>query len=216
MFEELKPPLDDESLLSVLTLADKYECINLIKQCICETEITPRNVLQILPYVARTTRQNCLECLMLLTGVLQHQNWRKYCLHWKTTRFSTRQKMLLNKCRFLESSVVKMQDALFSLIGDCLEEINESRDKPVNTPTIKFSGWAVPVRASTSQTTSNSRCDHTIKVREINEAKNCPHCKEKYKEKFLARIPCCKRNTQHYFDMLRKGDDVATAVQNCS
>ena len=45
MFEEPKPPLNDNTRLSVMALAEEYQCVNLIKQCINEAEITPGNVL---------------------------------------------------------------------------------------------------------------------------------------------------------------------------
>ena len=51
MFEKSKAPLNDASRLSVMALADEYQCVNLMKQCIDEAEITPGNVLKILPYV---------------------------------------------------------------------------------------------------------------------------------------------------------------------
>ena len=53
MFEESRSPLNDESPLSVMVLADEYQCVNLIKQCINETEITPGNVLEILLYAVK-------------------------------------------------------------------------------------------------------------------------------------------------------------------
>ena len=148
MFEELKPPLDDESLLSILTLADKYECINLIKQCICETEITPRNVLQILPYVVKYHQTELPRMFNVINWSAPASKLEEVLPTLENNEIFI--KMLLNKCRFLESSVVKMQDALFSLICDCLEKINESRDEQVNTFTTKFSARGAYVRASTS------------------------------------------------------------------
>ena len=53
MFEKSRPPLDDESRLPVMALAEEYTCVNLIKQYIDEAEITPENVLKILPYAAK-------------------------------------------------------------------------------------------------------------------------------------------------------------------
>ena len=51
MFEKSKAPLNDVSRLSVMALGDEYQCVNLIKRCIDETEITPGKVLKILPYI---------------------------------------------------------------------------------------------------------------------------------------------------------------------
>ena len=205
MFEKSKATLNNESRLSVMALAEEYQCVNLIKHCIDEAEITPENVLQILPYVVKYQQT----ALPRMYNVI---NWSAPTSKLEEVLATLENKeifiqMLLNKCRFLESSVVQMQDALFSLTRDCLAEIKKSSG-------VNKSRSAGMISVRNAQTTAcDSRCDHELGVREINEAKNCPHCKEKYKEKFLAPIPCCQRNTQHYFDMFRKGDDVATAFK---
>ena len=38
MFAEPKKPLDDKTRLSLMELADEYQCVNLIKQCIDESK----------------------------------------------------------------------------------------------------------------------------------------------------------------------------------
>ncbi len=48
MFGGAGVDLDDESLLSVLALADEYQCVNLIKQCVNEAKITPEIVVKML------------------------------------------------------------------------------------------------------------------------------------------------------------------------
>ncbi len=45
MFGEARPPLDDASRLTIMALAEEYQCVNLIKQCIDEAKITQENVL---------------------------------------------------------------------------------------------------------------------------------------------------------------------------
>ena len=65
---------------------------------------------------------------------------------------------------------------------------------------------------TTWETLSDSRCSHRVGVGEISGIKSCPHCKEKYKERFLDPIRSC-RNTQIFFNMLQRGDDVATTVK---
>ncbi len=79
MFREADSPLDDKSRLSIMALAEEYQCVKLIQQCIDAAEITPENVLQILPYAITYYQQHCLKCMMLLTGARQHPSWRKYC-----------------------------------------------------------------------------------------------------------------------------------------
>ena len=207
MFEESRPPLNDESRLSVMALAEEYQCLNLIKQFINETEITPENVLEILPYAAKYNQT----ALPRMYDVI---NWSAPSTKLEEILPTLENKeilikLLLTKCRFLESSIVEMQDGLFSLTHDCLREIKKPRgvNKPVNATSFSHSGFTFSTGGFTPpqlKTPSDSRCGHAIEIREINKTKNCPHCKEKYKEEFFAPIPGC-RNTQHYFDMLRKG-----------
>jgi hypothetical protein len=128
--------------------------------------------------------------------------------------------MLLTKCRFLESGIVEMQDAMISVICDLL------KGKNMPTQTRKNSGHTVCVSTGSTgftvfggtvvdhgQTNSvDSRCSHSINIQEISTTKSCVHCKENYKEKFIAPISSCK-NTQTFYNMLQRGDDIATAVK---
>ena len=88
-----------------------------------------------------------------------------------------------------------------------------------NNPKINFSGYSTYypggqledfAEAQLEKTAGDSRCAHVIQHREINKATGCPHCKEKYKEKFLAPIYSFGRRAQHYFDMFQRGNDIAT------
>ena len=122
--------------------------------------------------------------------------------------------MLLIKCRFLESGIVEMQDAMISVICDLLKQ------KKMLTQTRNNSGHAVcagfgfgTTAVDHGQTNRvDSRCSHTINIQEISETKSCVHCKENYKDKFIAPISSCK-NAQTFYNMLQRGDDVATAVK---
>ena len=231
MFGEAKAPLNDSSRSSILTLAEEYQCINLIKLCIDEANITAENVLQLLPYAVKYHQT-------ALPKVYEVINWSA-----PTSKLErvlpeievkeTSNTMLLTKCRFLESAVVKMQDAIVSLISDFMEQkkiaddIKASSQHPVNVgknigiqirgviakPTMGAIYSPNQFGHSLQVATANSRCPHNIGVREICATKSCLNCKETYKEKFLAPIPSCK-NTQMFFDMLQTGDDVATAVNS--
>ncbi len=46
MFGGARVDLHDERVLSVLALADEYQCVNLIKQCMNEAKITPEIVVK--------------------------------------------------------------------------------------------------------------------------------------------------------------------------
>ena len=138
-------------------------------------------------------------------------------------------KLLFTKCRFFESSIVEMRNAMFSLMLGCLREKKKAENAyqsmqtlQTNNPKMIFSGRSTCYPAGQldyyaedelQKTASDSRCAHVIKYREINKAKGCPHCKEKYKEKFLGPIYTFRNSTQHYFDIFQRGNDIATAVQ---
>ena len=214
IFKESRPTLNDESRLSVMALAEEYQCVNLIKHCIDEVEITPENVLPILPYAAKYNQT----ALARMFNVI---NWSAPASKLKEVLPTLENKdifikLLLTKCSFLETSIVEMQDGLFSLIYDRLPGKEQSHGVNNRVNRVSYDLYddddifgPIPM---VPKTACDSRCGHAIAIREINETKNCSHCKEKYKEKFFAPIPAC-RNTQHYFDMLQRGNDIMTAVK---
>ena len=223
MFEEPKPPLNDGSRLSVMALAEEYQCVNLIKQCINEAEITPGNVLEILPYVVKYHQA-------ALPRMYEVINWSaptsKLEVLSTLENKETLVKLLFTKCRFLESSIVEMQDSMFYLMYSCLIEKKKAEDAyqsiqkiKTDNPKINFGrsiysgSLSYSVESALLSTANDSRCAHVIQYCEINKAKGCPHCKEKYKEKFLGPIYTFQNRTQHYFDIFQRGNDIATAVK---
>ena len=190
MFEKARAPLDDESRLSIMALADEYQCVNLVKRCIDEARITPENVLQVLPCAVNYHQTELPKVYDVIKWGAPTAKLEKVLPEMESNT------MLLTKCRFLESAVVKMQDAIISLIGDFLKQKQRTGNF---TRVLTY--------------TAHSRCSHNVGVREIKRTKSCIHCKGEYKEKFLVPIPSCQ-NTQDVFSMLQSGDDVATAVKD--
>ena len=203
MFEESRPPLNDKSRLSVMALAEEYQCVNLIKQCIDKAKITPANVLEILLYAVKYHPTALPRMYEVINWSAPASKLEEVLPTLESKETSI--KMLLTKCRFLESNIVEMQDGLFSLLYDCLKELKEYKKKYFID--LYAGNYEVPPVFSTQK---DYRCPHAIKIREINEAKYCIHCQEKYKEEFFAPVPSC-RKSQHYFDMLQTGND-----NNCS
>ncbi|CAB3995699.1 BTB and MATH domain-containing 36-like [Paramuricea clavata] len=237
MFGETKSPLDDECWLSILALAEEYQCVNVIKQCIDEVKITPQNALQILPYAVKYHHT-------ALPTIYDVINWSAPTtkLEKIVPEIESKEKsntMLLTKCRFLESAVVKMQDAIISLIGDFLKQkkiaddannslsstkrsLDDARRKikvldvsssyPMPLGGYPIYSYGTSAQTYQDKTKADCRCPHSVGVPEISKTKNCLDCKEKYKESFLVPIPSCQ-NTQIFFSMLRSGDDVTTALK---
>ena len=227
MFGEVRPPLDDESRLSVLALADEYQCVNLIKLCIDEAKFTQENVWRIFPYAEKYHQTALPRMCDLINWGTPTTKLEKILPEIEGKK--TYNTMLLTKCRFLESIVVKMRDAIVSFICDFLTQKKslDQAKKIVNLQLGSETSTTLGPRTNALQlgpfpftspdasqiTTGDSRCSHSVRVGEISKIKSCPHCKVKYKEKFLSPIPSCRNNTQNFIEMLESGDDVATAVK---
>ena len=233
MFGEARAPMDDESRLSILTLAGEYQCVNLIKLCIDEAKITAENALHILPYAVKYHQTALPKMYEVINWSAPTSKLEKVLPEIEVKETSNT--MLLTKCRFLESAVVKMQDAIFSLMSDFLRRnklaedtetslrstkqfldearkkihVLEASKKGVSPHRYYGSYPSVGVYSVPSQVTDgDSRCPHSVGIREISKTKSCPSCKEKYKQKFLVPI-FSWQDKQTFFDMLQSGNDVA-------
>ena len=219
MFREADSPLDDKSRLSIMALADEYQCVKLIQQCIDAAEITPENVLQILPYAITYYPATLPKMYDVINWSAPTSELEEVLPKLESKEISKSHTLLLTKCRFLESSIVEMHDAMISMICDILEQKKMSTQptqaRGATQASVGFAGTLGSAFGGTFGPETNgvdSRCPHSISVREINKTKGCVHCKEKYKEKFIAPIPSCQ-NAQNFYNMLQRGDDVVTAVK---
>ena len=214
MVQFLKKPLDDECRLSIMELADEYQCDNLIKQYINKAKITPGIALQMLPYVVKYHQTALPKMYDVIKWGASAAKLEE--LVGKMVSKETYNTMLLNKCHFLESKVVSMQNTIVALINDFLRQKKAYYSEGDEISSSGSTGFLRRQfgkhRDTWSRTLADSRCPHSVNVYEINKAKTCVHCREKYKEKFLDPIPSCE-NTHVFFDMLRSGDNVATAVR---
>ena len=214
LFAEARKPLDDECRLSIMELADEYQCDNLIKQYINKAKITPGIALQMLPYVVKyhqTALPKMYDVIKWGASTAKLEELVGNMVSKETSNM-----MLLNKCHFLESNVVSMQNTIVSLINDFLRQkklTSEAKENSSSGSTGGYFGRQFGKHRDTwAQTLADSRCPQSVNVGEINNAKTCVHCREKYKGKFLDPIPSCE-NTHVFFDMLRSRDNVATAVR---
>ena len=216
MFRETKSLLDDESRLSILALAEEYQCVNLIQQCIDEAKLTPENVLQILPYAVKYHQAALPRMYDVINWSAPTSELEEVLPKLESKEISKSHTLLLTKCRFLESSMVEMQDAMISMICDILKQKKLPTEvikagQTSNTSNFVF-GISVATKVGPEKNGVDSRCPHSISVREINKTKGCVHCKENYKEKFITPIPSCQ-NAQNFYNMLQRGDNVVTAVK---
>ena len=206
MFLESNTPLDDKCRLAVMALADEYQCVNLIKQCIDEAEITAKNVLQVLPHAVKYHQTALPRMYDIIKSGVSTSKLEE--LLPKIESKETSNTMLLTKCRFLESNLVQMQRAIISLLRDFLKEQSRANDlKESLTKKLKHP-FLQSLHEQTVLVTADSPCFHRVEVGELSKIKSCLHCKEKYKQKFIVSIPSCK-NTNKFLEMLLNGDDVA-------
>jgi hypothetical protein len=241
MFGETKSPLGDECRLSILALAVEYQCVNVIKQCIDEVKITPQNALQILPYAVKYHHT-------ALPTIYDVINWSAPTtkLEKIVPEIESKEKsntMLLTKCRFLESAVVKMQDAIISLIGDFLKQkkiaddaknslsstkrsLDDARRKIKDLEVSKndstgrypmpsgYPSYSYSTSAQTYQDKTTADCRCPHSVG-VPEISKTKNCLD-CKEKYKERflVPIPScQNTHIFFSMLRSGDDVTTALK---
>ena len=222
MFVEDNARLNDESRLSIMPLAEEYQCVNLIKQFINEIPVTPENVLKILPYVVKYHQAALSKLCDVIKRSTPTSKLKEVLPELESKEASSTISILLTKCDFLEARIVQMQDAMISLICDFLEQKKKAADANNSSQAVKYNrkGSGLFVNeidysfSRDNETVTDSRCHHTVDIRRINKAKTCVHCKEMYKEKFIAPIPSCQKKAQNFFDMLEKGDEVATAIKN--
>ena len=189
MFER-ESSINNKGRFAILELADKYQCVNLIKICLNEVNITADNVLEVLPYALKYD-------VSLLDEIYDVINWGVPTDKLKGVlpeieNHNTSKTMLLNKCRFLESTIIEMQQAMIHLVSDFLNA------KRKETSVVLTSGkWS---------------CPHTIKVEKIGLTKRCQNCENFYKDKFLDQI-VSSQTSRKLFSILQKGQNITDEVK---
>jgi hypothetical protein len=108
MFGEARVPLDGENLLSILALADEYQCVNVIKQCIDvfdEAKITSEIVLKLLPYAIKYHKSALPKLYEVINLSVPTAKLEKFILSEQNSDTSI--ELLLAKCRFLETALIE-------------------------------------------------------------------------------------------------------------
>ena len=208
MFGEARDLLNDENWLSLLALAEEYQCVKLIKQCIGEIKITSENVLQILPYAVRYHESALPKMFEIIKWCAPTAKLEELLPRLEDQEISSTSKMLLTKCRFLESLVVDMQQVIIRLMRDFLKQNASVSEKKLSKNQKHYNkyGW------SGDSTDGDFRCIHRVRIWDIDKTKSCNECNHKYKEKFIFPFPSC-RNAEEVFKLLLKGHDIASAVE---
>lgn len=218
MLGEVSAPLDESNRLTILVLADKYQCTKLIKFCIDTAEISPTNFLQILPFAVKYYESALPK---VLEGVKGYSTCKLEEALPKLESKEMSDKVLLTKCHLLESTIAKMQKTIISLLSECLHQkafadivtktLKDAREflfrKSIYDHKIDF---GLPRRVAL-QTNADHRCSHLISIQEISKIKGCTKCEDKYKEKFINPLKYIDAN--RLFQMLKEGQDISTGVK---
>ena len=211
MFRNDKSPLNEESLLSIMVLANEYQCVNLIQQCIDQVKIMPDNVLHILPYAVKYYKKALPSLYSVISVSTSTSKLEEVLPKLESKQISESNKMLLSKCRFLESSVFSMQDAMLAMMCDILN-LQKIPTQVAKAGLIASTPKRFVSTGFASTNRPETRCSNSISVQEISKVKGCIHCKEDYKEKFISQIPSCQ-NRQRFFDMLQRGNEISTSLK---
>ena len=198
MFGEARVPLDGENLLSVLELADEYQCVNVIKQCIDEAKITPEIVLKLLPYAIEYHASALPECYEVMSWSVPTAKLEKFVIPEQKCDVSV--EMLLAKCRFLESALIERHDMMISLIDDhsILKQIS-----PNNHGHTYY-----------AQSLPGLDCKCRVGQLSVKNIGAIKKCLERYKQKFIAPIRSCSgAKSDALMSMLKQDDEMATVVK---
>ncbi|CAB4019543.1 BTB and MATH domain-containing 38-like [Paramuricea clavata] len=108
MFREVRS-LKGENLLSILMLADKYQCVNFIRECIDEAKITQDTVLYLLYHVGIYHKSALNKLFDVVNNNISTEELEAFIYSNQTddkTKNSLIVQMLLCKCRFLEPASI--------------------------------------------------------------------------------------------------------------
>lgn len=198
MFEDDVTPLHDGNRLSVLALADEYQCVNLIKQCINKTKITPSNAMKVLPYAVKYHESALPRVFKVISFSTSTAKLQEVWPSLESEKTSI--EMFSAKCHFLESTVISMQKIILSLMCN-LSQNEKKHDIFMEHYFYK-------------KTTVDSRCDHEIGILDLAKTKSCKHCTAKYKETFITPIlyRSFGMNIQEFFHLLLEGQSISDSV----
>ena len=168
-----KVDISDENIFDILVLADKYVAVNIIKQCMRETErLKPENAMRLLPYAVRHKLP-----LQKIMYIISRRVSTSKLTDFGTEQFSASkdsvyEQCLVEKCRFLES-VAKKANTMILLLLDEVVEKNISAE----------SSHYQSVYRSTQCVFKHEDLD----VTDYKEARKCEHCLKAYQEELIEK-----------------------------
>ena len=188
-----KVDINDENIFDILVLADKYVAINIIKQCMKETErLKPENAMRLLQYAKRhkLSLEQILDVISRRVSTSQLANFASE--QRSTSKDSVYDQCLVEKCRFLEN-IAKQANTMILLLLNEIVEKNKDFDstKPSTTADV-----LLPVAHSMTMASTQCVLQHRrFNVTEYKKTRNCEYCLTAYKKNLIDKYVLLKSKT---------------------
>jgi hypothetical protein len=203
MLDENKGNVDinDENILQILEVADKYTAINVIKQCMRETEnLEPENTMRLLPYASRheLPLEKIFKVIARRISVDELETFSS-----QLGDDSVYIKTLVTKCRLQEDVAKRAHTVMLYLLQKYVAaEMAKDREKK-----------------------SASCVRHkSLDVENFKEARECENCLEAYKKRFIDKYVYpniygfgkknSSQSSSEFIELLELTDDIATSLQS--
>ena len=192
--------IEDENVLSIVELADKYRAKNVIKQCLREVEcLEPENTMRLLPYAVRHE----LPVEEILDDIARHistdtlENFAP-----KLDNDSVHIKTLETKCRVQENALQQANTVMMYLVN-----------KYVTAQTMKNRNKPTPVKCVQH---------NPLDVQDFKTARKCENCLMSYRKCFIDayvyrqeyffRKPPLYTSAE-FVELLKLTEDIATSLK---
>ena len=177
-----KVDINDENIFDILVLADKYVAVNIIKQCMRETNrLKPEKAMRLLPYAVRHKLP-----LQKIVDIISRRVSTSKLTDFGTEQFSAGKdsvydQCLVEKCRFLES-VARQANTMILLLLD--EVVEKNADAESN----HYQG----IFRSTQCVFKHEH----LKVTDYKKARKCEHCLKAYQKDLIEKCVLFKSKKQ--------------------
>ena len=193
-----KVDINDENVLSIVELADKYGAKNVMKQCLREVgNLEPENTMRLLPYAARH-KLSVEKILDVIARHISTDTLKMFAPELGSE--SVHIKTLETKCRVQEDAIKQANAVMLYLLN---KYVTSERDKNRNN---------TPVVCA----------QHSLDVEDLEQTRKCNNCLMTYKRSFIDRYvqrreyrTTCGplKSSMELIELLWLTEDIATSLQ---
>jgi hypothetical protein len=206
MIEGEKVVICDENVIPILELADEFQAVNVIKQCIDDLinseRVTPQNVLRILPYAFRYYESAIPTLTEVVNRSVSATRLKEF--HSKMTDGKDVDKsvdMVWGKFFHLEKVAGKSYEVIASLFDHFVRQIRPEIFRPTPHVINRCEGCGRQI-------------DPKFSSGSFDQIKRCKICLERCKNRFHLSIPHVIR--EMLWELLLQGGDISTASKEQS